>query len=217
MKKLYFWSNQELQFKLVSKKKYIIKILLILCLLVMSFFTGRLTHQYSVVNCIEANKLLTVGTQEWKDSVFKDYEDRAEIYLSKIHNTPIEAGMLRLAAYNAYDSTGILLPVELAIAQAQIESSLGLKGRSPTNNPYNIGEYDNGTVIWFSSTFSGIQSYYYLMCKNYLKCKSVNTLLKSFRNCNGQRYASSTLYEKSVSSQMNSIKKYTDSVIRKKK
>lgn len=217
MKKLYFWSNQELQFKLVSKKKYIIKILLILCLLVMSFFTGRLTHQYSVVSCIEANKLLTVGTQEWKDSVFKDYEDRAEIYLSKIHNTPIEAGMLRLAAYNAYDSTGILLPVELAIAQAQIESSLGLKGRSPTNNPYNIGEYDNGTVIWFSSTFSGIQSYYYLMCKNYLKCKSVNTLLKSFRNCNGQRYASSNLYEKSVSSQMNSIKKYTDSVIRKKK
>jgi hypothetical protein len=166
--------------------------------------------------CISDSQELTIGSQEWKDSVFTDYELRAEIYLSKFDDTPIEAGMLKLAAYNAYDSTGIILPVELALTQAQLESSMGTKGRSPVNNPYNVGEYDSGTVIWFDNTFDGVQAYYYLMVNNYLKCKSLKTLLKSFTNCNGNRYASKPTYEAEVKKQINYIKKYTDNEIKKK-
>lgn len=212
-------------FRAIPLKKYITTSSMIIGLLIISFFSGILTQLYlntSKVNCITNisvtdNQLLTIGTQEWKDSVFTDYKQRAEIYLEKFSDTPIDAGMLKLAAYNAYDSTGILLPIELALAQGQLESSMGTKGRSPINNPYNVGEYDNGTVLWFDNTFDGIQAYYYLMCRNYLKCKSVKTLLKSFRNCNGNRYASKPTYENELGAQMNYIKKYTDNAINKQK
>jgi hypothetical protein len=220
MKKLYYWSHSEMLFRAIPLKKYITTSSMIIGLLVISFFSGILTQLYlnnSKVNCITDNQLLTIGSQEWKDSVFTDYKQRAEIYLQKFPDTPIDAGMLKLAAYNAYDSTGILLPVELALAQGQLESTMGTKGRSPINNPYNVGEYDTKTVIWFDNTFAGIQAYYYLMCRDYLKCKSVNTLLKSFRNCNGNRYASKPTYETELARQMNYIKKYTDNAINKQK
>ena len=187
MKKLYTWNHSEMQFKQVKLKTYIKLISYTLLLLAVSFFTGFIIANYYMSNnreCISDSQELTIGSQEWKDSVFTDYELRAEIYLSKFDDTPIEAGMLKLAAYNAYDSTGIILPVELALTQAQLESSMGTKGRSPVNNPYNVGEYDSGTVIWFDNTFDGVQAYYYLMVNNYLKCKSLKTLLKSFKETN---------------------------------
>jgi len=153
---------------------------------------------------------LVIGSAEWKDSVFTDYEERAAIYLSGFPNTPIEAGMLRLAAYNVYDSTGVLLPVELALAQAQMESSMGTKGRSPKNNPFNVGEYDSGTTMWMSSTYEGIEAYYFLMCKNYLRCKDLSTLFKHFSNCNGHRYASNLNYENVIKDQFYHIKNVID-------
>ena len=150
-----------------------------------------------------------IGTNEWKDSVFNDYEMRANLYLARdeFTGTPIQAQMLALAAHNAYDSTGILLPVELALAQCQWESGMGLKGKSPINNPYNVGEYDSGTVLWFNNTFDGIQAYYYLMCNNYLSCHSLSELFTNFVNCNGKRYASGQ-YENHVPAQYYYIKRW---------
>jgi hypothetical protein len=128
--------------------------------------------------------------------------------------SPIKPEILTLCARNAYDSTAILLPVELALAQAQWESSMGLEGKSPKNNPYNIGETDNGTVRYFKSTFDGIQAYYYVMCNNYLSCRKTEELLVNFVNCNGRRYASSETYETNMYNLYISIKNWLDSRIK---
>ncbi len=213
---LYFYNKKTLSF---TKLKYLYHyvILMILIFLGLLYFSYKLRYKIHSINNNSIKNELTFGSKEWKDSVFNDYELRAEIYLNKIGNTPIKSGMLKLAAYNAYDSTGVFLPIELALAQAQLESSMGTKGRSPINNPYNVGEYDSGTVLWFDNTFGGIQAYYFLMCKNYLKCKSLSTLLKDFTNCSGKRYATSQEYEHKLSKQITFIENFIDKELSKTK
>ena len=161
---------------------------------------------------------MIIGSSEWKDSVFTDYQVRADLYLARdeFTGTPIKGDILALAAWNAYDSTGILLPVELCLAQCQWESGMGLKGRSPVNNPFNIGEYDSGTVMWFDNTFEGTQAYFYFMCNDYLSCKPLAELFKNFTNCNGKRYASGE-YEKHVPPQYYYIKRWLNKEIKRKK
>lgn len=138
-----------------------------------------------------------IGDIEWKDSIFNEYKLKADLYLSQpiFKGTPLNGEILSLAARNAYDSTGIILPLELALAQAQWESGMGRLGRSPKKNPYNIGEHDTGTVIYFKSTFDGVQAYYYIMCKEYLSCKSLNELFINYTNCYNYRYSSKLTYE----------------------
>jgi hypothetical protein len=158
--------------------------------------------------------LYPIKNKVWLDSTFKDYEKRAKLYLGRprFSGSPMTAEMMTLCARNAYDSTGILVPVELALAQAQWESSFGREGKSPVNNPYNVGEYDSGTVIWFNSTQEGIQAYYYLMTENYLSCRSVEELLFNFVNCGGYRYASGD-YEIHVGNQYYYIKKWLNETL----
>jgi hypothetical protein len=157
-----------------------------------------------------------IGGHEWKDSVFLYYQYRARVYLSspRFENTPITPEMLSLAARNAYDSTGIILPLELALAQAQWESGTGMHGRSPRRNPFNVGEWDTGTVLYFESTFEGVQAYYYEMCTNYLSCRSLNSLLNNFVNCNGHRYASEPQYETLIKTQYYTIQHWIDNKIK---
>lgn len=154
-------------------------------------------HQHSI-----SKHDLVIGSRSWRDSTFKKYTIKANLYLSRkeFSGTPIKGEMLALAAENAYDSTGILLPVELCLAQCQWESGMGLKGKSPINNPFNVGEYDTGTVLWFDNTFAGIQSYFYFMTTKYLRCSTIDELFKNFVNCSGNRYASGE-YEKHVPKQ----------------
>lgn len=151
-----------------------------------------------------------IGSEAWKDSIFNEYKKKAEIYLSqeKYSDVPINAEMLTLAARNTYDSTGILVPLELVFAQLKIETNMGRVGKSPKNNPFNIGEYDNKTIMYFDEPFKGVQKYYYVIASNYLKCKDIHHLLKNFSNCNNYRYASDSLYEEKISSEYYKIKKW---------
>lgn len=210
--KLYYYNKKTLGYERLPIGIRVRNLISIIILLLCTFLYGQYYKQDRVKLIFVQNEL-TIGSDEWKDSIFNDYMIRATVYLDNYPDSPIEPGMLTLAAHNSYDSTGILLPVEFALAQAQLESSLGTKGRSPVNNPYNVGEFDTHTVMWFDSTFEGIQAYYYLMCRDYLKCKSTHTLFKNFTNCNGFRYASSPTYEQSMSRQVAYIKKYIDNVL----
>jgi hypothetical protein len=152
-----------------------------------------------------------IENEAWIDSTFSDYAKRADLYLSRPQwqGTPLNGEMMALCARNAYDSTGILLPVELALTQAQHESSMGRKGRSPKNNPFNVGEYDSGTVMWFDSTFDGVQEYYYQMVNNYLRCHTAEELLINFVNCSGYRYAKPG-YEEHITPTYRKIKRWLD-------
>jgi hypothetical protein len=217
MKKKFVFNENNLKFE-TEKPKIIKKIIFYVCLVfsgvIIGFFINKnqvdnIRFMYNDFKAKEQQKDYTIGSEEWKDSTFKMYEKRADVYLKKVR-TPIKPAMLSLAAYNVYDSLGILVPLELVLAQATLESSMGTKGKSPINNPFNVGEYDSGTVLWFENTFDGIQSYYFLIAKNYLKCKSLNTLLKNFTNCNGKRYASSLSYEVKLTNEINKIRRKID-------
>lgn len=217
MKKKFVFNENNLSFEKV-KPKIIKKILIYFFLIFSGIMIGvfinknqidNIRFMYNDFKLKEQEKDNTIGSEEWKDSTFKMYEKRADIYLKKV-KTPIKPAMLSLAAYNVYDSLGILVPLELVLAQATLESSLGTKGRSPINNPFNVGEYDTKTVLWFDNTFDGVQAYYFLIAKNYLKCKSLNTLLKNFTNCNGRRYATKISYETELTQVINKIRKKID-------
>ena len=210
MKQIFFYDEKTTQFRQYPiRNKFIL-----LTFLSLGIGMGMGTFlSNTLLNPFSPPTPKMVGTQEWADSTFQNYETKAKVYLKRFKNTPIKAEMLSKAARNAYDSTGVLLPVELALAQAQIESSMGTKGRSPKTNPFNIGEYDTRTAVHFSNTTEGIQAYYYVMCGVYLNCKEVDILFKNFTNCHGRRYASSPNYENVIKKQFNYIQRYIENRI----
>lgn len=212
--KIMFWRYDKELLDYVKYPKIWMKItgVIIICL-----FVGFISGFYIADGFrIPLNPLSYVMPKEpqakFIDSTFANYEKRARIYLSRkqFKKSPIKASHLATAAKDAYLSTGVFLPVELALAQAQKESSMGLAGRSPSTNPFNIGEYDNGTVIVYKTTYEGVKGYYGYMCNTYLSCKPIDLLFKNFTNCYGYRYASAPNYERDIENLYNSIKKYID-------
>lgn len=214
-KNLYVFNEDTLTYESIKKRKFglflFIFLFFVFGMIIGHFVEMKYKYLKNDIN-YKTKYDLIIGTTEWKDSVFTEYEKQANLYLSQkeFKNTPIKGSMLALAARNAYDSTSIIVPLELALAQAQWESDMGRKGRSPINNPFNVGEWETGTVLFFESTFEGIQAYYYLMCKNYLKCKSLKELFKNFTNCSGNRYATSN-YESIISTEYYKIKGWLES------
>jgi hypothetical protein len=221
--KLYRYDSETMTMtRFITKKVVFYFFLIISSLMLMSFYIGTkfgsITFKGSEPkenqNIVFASKYDTNPEHDmaWKDSTFKEYKIRADLFLNRpiFEGTPLNGDILSLCARNAYDSTGIIVPLELALSQAQWESGMGREGKSPKNNPFNIGETDNGTVLWFDSTFEGTQAYYYMMCKNYLRCKSVEELFSNFTNCQGKRYASGETYQNKVREQYYSIKSWID-------
>ena len=225
MEEHYVYDKDDLSFKKVVVPKikrkvfgdvtYLNLIVYTTCLALGTILGVVITSKTIIINEFDSDIVskhdLIIGSNKWKDSVFSEYKEKADLYLSReeFEGTPIKGEMLALAAENAYDSTGILLPVELCLAQCQWESGMGLKGKSPKNNPFNIGEYDSGTVIWFDNTFEGVQAYYYLMTTKYLSCSSIHELFNNFVNCSGHRYASGS-YEEHVPKQYYFIVKWLE-------
>jgi len=181
-----------------------------------SFLLGIFTlssHPIGIVTKIMDDKLVMYGEEmkeaiEYakKDVMFKEYSKEADMYLSRdvFNGTPLTGDLLAFGARKAYEKYGVLVPLELALSQAQHESSMGTKGLSSKNNPFNVGEFDNGTYIKFNSTKDGVDAYFNLIASDYLKNKNVNELLSKngFVNYLGKRYASATNYESNIKDQM---------------
>tara|TARA_R110000851_G_scaffold115810_4_gene241804 strand:- start:1187 stop:1795 length:609 start_codon:yes stop_codon:yes gene_type:complete len=149
------------------------------------------------------------------DIDWETYTKRGNIYLnrSRFKPSPISGVMLSNCAREIYKSYGVFIPVELALAQAQFESGMGLKGRSPKNNPCNLGEYSNKTVLRYKSTEDGMMAYYKLIATNYLDCgrKTIFDLFSNkFKNVNGYKYAASNTYGKRMKKQYQFIIKWID-------
>lgn len=145
------------------------------------------------------------------DGNFQDYAQKAQTFLDKkAPGTDISGVDLAGAAQAAYQKTGKLVPVELALAQLQIEGYLakGNKANKPqrTKNPFNVGNTDNGSVVNHNSTASGINAYYNLMTTQYLKNKSPEELLVNFTNSKGNRYATDKTYEKKLRDTIDNMK-----------
>lgn len=222
-KKFYKYDSDKLTYTPISKlKPLIIGLTTMFCLFFIGLYIGidygspNLSIQSDMGDILTKEDRYPTQNKVWVDSTFKDYKIRSSLYLTRprFSGTPLTGELLTFCARNAYDSTGILVPVELALAQCQWESSFGREGKSPKRNPFNIGENDSGTVKWFDSTNEGVQAYYYLMSINYLKCKTVEELLFNFTNCSGKRYASGD-YELHISNQYFYIKRWLDSALKR--
>lgn len=139
---------------------------------------------------------------------FVEYALKAQRYLDRpeFEGTPLTGSMLTLGAQRAFMATGRIVPLELALVQAQFESGMGRFGRSPLTNPFNVGEFDSGSTQNFGSTQAGVNAYFKLITKDYLRSRNTSQLLDNFINFEGNRYASNPAYEKGLRRQVKFIK-----------
>jgi hypothetical protein len=213
MGNLYQYCKETLTFNKVNRLRLLIVLLFytIICFIGGYIFGYNYSIEYGSIQVSGKNDLTPIKNQKWVDSTFSDYEHKANLYLNRpiFNNTPLTGEMLSHCAKNTFYKYDILVPLELALAQCQFESSMGLEGRSPRKNPYNLGEYDSGTVMWFDKTSDGVQAYFDLIAKDYLSCKTPEQLMMSFTNCSGKRYASGD-YEIHISKQMFYINKWLE-------
>jgi flagellum-specific peptidoglycan hydrolase FlgJ len=141
---------------------------------------------------------------------FEEYALRADAYLTRerFSHTAMTGQQLADAAEYTYHKLGIYVPLELALAQAQLESAFGTRGKSAETNPYNIGENDHGTTMHFKTLKAGIRGYYLVVAEDYLQHSSFEELQNNFVNGRNKRYATSTDYERKLRNQVRYIKKY---------
>lgn len=127
---------------------------------------------------------------------------------SRNPGSPITGDMMASSA-KKYQYVGYV-PPELACAQLALEGGLSTNPNVrpiKTKNPFNVGNTDVGRNRYFNSFQEGIDAYYRVMTKNYLpRGKRAEDLLRNFTNVAGQRYASSTKYEKTLNSIISKMK-----------
>lgn len=122
------------------------------------------------------------------------YYYEAKKILVSFPKSKISAEDLYNSAVEVYAKDSIVVPYELAIAQAITESSLGNAGVGKhRNNPFSINSKKG--YLYFKTMADGVLAYYYFVSKKYLRCKSLSQLLNRFTNCQNKRYASDRLYE----------------------
>lgn len=105
--------------------------------------------------------------------------------------------------------------VSFVLAQAQLESTFGAKGRAArTNNVFNVCAYDYNTTedmitkgYGYDHPDDSVEPYLKLLIHNYLgEDHSVEPLLNNFVNKRDQRYASCNEYEKKLTRTYNNEK-----------
>lgn len=151
----------------------------------------------------------------------KDYNTYSQICQAFINkrnpNAGINGNMMASAARNVYQSTKKYVPPELALAQLALEGGLSKNPNAKpirTNNPFNVGHYDNGRVVPFRTKQEGINRYYELIANNYLNGgKTAAHLAQNFTNTQGNRYASAPDYESKLNQIMKEVNNISLSII----
>lgn len=152
------------------------------------------------------------------DTLFTEYQRRAVAYLSRplFNGTPLTGEMLAHCAKLTWQRYGVVIPVELALAQAQLETRLGTGGRAGhRTNPYNIGEWDNATMLGFKTTEQGIMAYYELLASRYFTGgRTEEDLFIRFIDKEGYYYATAE-YGQAVKSSFIYIREWIDRELKK--
>lgn len=96
------------------------------------------------------------------------------------------------------------IPISFTLAQGEIESHFGTTGLAyRTNSVWNVGAFDNYSINDIKHKFynpnDSVLPYLELLVNNYLPSKTVEDLLESFVDINGNRYASDKHYEAKLS------------------
>ena len=129
------------------------------------------------------------------------YYENSKTILKNYKKSRITAEQLYNIANEVNDSLGIVVPYELAISQALLETGLGSTGVGKNrNNPFSINSSKG--YRYYDKIEDGIRAYYYLMARRYLKCRTYEQLLTNFVNCNNKRYAEYKGYENDLKNQI---------------
>ena len=128
------------------------------------------------------------------------YLQTADSILSN-YKTKMTGRMMADAWHQTLENYNVDVPLKLALAQAHLESGFGQSDLSSRkNNPYSLRS--GKSYATFSTLQDGIKSYYRTIATKYLKCKTVEQLLRNFSTCQGYRYAGSKNYEVKLRSQI---------------
>jgi hypothetical protein len=124
-------------------------------------------------------------------------------------NAGITGNMMASSAVKTFQSTGRYVPPELALAQLAIEGGLNTNPNAipvRTNNPYNVGNWDNGKKTQFTNKQIGIDKYYDVIARSYLtNNRTAEDILQNFTDVRGNRYASAENYEQMINKIVNQI------------
>lgn len=131
--------------------------------------------------------------------VKSDLVDLTQHYIDSVAPN---SGLRALVLVENCEKYGI--PITFTLAQGEIESHFGTRGLAfRTNSVWNVGAYDghnfNNISHRYSNPNESIVPYLELIINNYLPNKTVEDLLESFVDINGNRYASDKHYETKLS------------------
>ena len=92
------------------------------------------------------------------------------------------------------------IPITFVLAQGELESKFGTTGLAyRTNSIWNVGAYDNYDIknikIKYENPNDSVEPYLNLLNSNYLNGKTIEDLLDSFTDINGNSYATDKYYE----------------------
>lgn len=143
------------------------------------------------------------------------YSVIAQTFINSRQPNPlaITGAMLASAATKVFRNYHKYVPPELALSQLVLEGGIGDKNLNNkpirTKNPFNVGNYSDGSTMSFNNVQVGIDNYYTLIATRYLgKGKTAADLARNFVNNSNNRYAESTAYEanlNSIASEVNGI------------
>lgn len=181
------------------------KNLIILLIIFLAFTNCSMTTNPSSASAQKALKQstsLNTLKEEERCQEYYDYIVAADLVLST-KNTKMTGKMLADAWYETLVNFNIDVPVTLALAQAYLESGFcNSKLSKQKNNPYSLKS--GKSYASYSSLELGVSSYYKVIAKRYLQCKTIDQLLKDFSTCEGYRYAGSKNYEYILKNQIQS-------------
>ena len=170
---------------------------------------GRVGYQAGIGKPEDANTLsmtvVDVSTERGKVDYGKPIEpllDNSPLYKGLNGETKLTAEMFANAqALLSKTYPGTYVPPEFAIAQLMQEGGF-VKNSKPhrTNNPFNLGNTDDGSEKKFNSIEEAINAYYLQLGKTYLMGSNYEKLLQDggFVNQSGNRYASDPNYERQL-------------------
>lgn len=174
-----------------------------LCLIIVSILT------IYVVTWIEPDKEENVGydtATEYIRELQISYQgvksDLVDLTQHYIDSVAPNSGLRALVLVENCEKYGI--PISFTLAQGEIESHFGTTGLAyRTNSVWNVGAFDGYTINDIQHKFNNpndsVRPYLELLVNNYLPSKTVEDLLESFVDINGNRYASDKHYEAKLS------------------
>ena len=135
-----------------------------------------------------------------------DLVDATQYYIDSVAPN---SGLRALVLVEKCEEYGI--PISFALAQGEVESHFGTRGLAfRTNSVWNVGAYDSHTYsdirYKYTNPNNSINDYLSLLDKSYLQGKTIEDLLESYVDTNGNRYASDKHYEVKLKQKVEYIK-----------